>query len=190
MKIKEIEETKGKGGDYYGIDSILGEEIEIVEAITADSDIREYKTKPKPGKEANTYFCIRIRHEEEKDLHLTKAALIAVAAALPKNESWQGYKLRINRTGAGFTTVYKIVVIGKGIANYAVPPAPPAAEKVHVDKIAAVMDDIRLYCKLDHIVPEDKLKKICGDEETFKRLRDAGLICMSSWDKVEGWRPT
>lgn len=65
-----------------------------------------------------------------------------------------------------------------------------AGKEVHAERMRAVMDDIRLYCKLDHIIPEEKLMKICGDEETFKHLRDQGLILLSSWDKVEGWRAT
>ena len=184
MKLGEIEATKGKGGDYYGIDEILGEEIEIIEAITADSDIREYKTKPKPPKESNLYYCIKIRHAEEKDLHLTKAALLAVAAALPKTEAWTGYKLRINRTGSGFSTAYKVVVAGKGISGY----TPPAVSQA--DRIKSVLDDIKLYCKLDHIIPEEKLKKLCGDDATFKYLKDAGFIIMATWDKQEGWKAT
>lgn len=56
------------------------------------------------------------------------------------------------------------------------------------ERIKRIMADIRLYCKLDHIIPEEKLMKICGDDQTFKHLRDAGLICLSTWDKVEGWR--
>ena len=117
-KLKDIEKTKGKTGDYYGLDDVLGEEIEIVEAVTADSEIREYKTKKE-----NVYYCVKVRHTEEKDLHLTKAALLALADVMPKNEPWQGYKVRINRTGSGFNTAYKIVVTGKGIGNYA--EAPP-----------------------------------------------------------------
>lgn len=67
---------------------------------------------------------------------------------------------------------------------------PQHAYKPQAERIKQVLDDIRLYCKLDHIIPEEKLKTLCGDDATFKHLKDQGLIILTSWDKVEGWRAT
>lgn len=123
MKLNEIEATKGKSGNYYGIDEILGMDIEILEDISSNTDIREYKTK-----KDNLYYCMLVHHTEDKDLHLTKAALLAVAAVLPKTESWKGYKIKINRTGKGFNTSYLVNVLGKGVSSYgsAAPPQNPS----------------------------------------------------------------
>lgn len=136
MKLKEIKETKGKSSDYYGMDDVLGEEITIIEPITQDSDIREYKTKKE-----NTYYCINIRHTEEKDLHFTKAALIALAEAMPQDpkESWQGYRVRINRIGSGFKTAYKIVVVGKTF-EAASPQLSQVPQSPIIDSAGQVID--------------------------------------------------
>jgi len=182
MKLGEIEATKGKSGDYYGIDEILGEEIEIIEAVTADSEIREYKTKPKDGKQPNMYYCVLIRHGEEKDLHLTKAALLAVAAALPKAESWMNYKLRINRTGSGFTTAYKVVITGKGISGFTQP------ETAQIDVMSGILAKVKSLKNVSDERLEMIAEVVAGEKGrgdfALKILKSEGKIHQ---DKERGW---
>ena len=128
MKLSEMKEKKS--GDYYSVDDVLGEEITILEECNQSTNFREYVFKPKDGNEKKNkpYACLLIRHTEEKDLHITNYAMVALSEVMPQNpaESWRGYKVRINKLGTGTNLKYKIAVVGKTL-EASMPLAPPAA---------------------------------------------------------------
>ena len=127
MKLSEMKEKKS--GDYYSVDDVLGEEITILEECNQNTNFREYVFKAKEGqdgKKNKPYACLLIRHTEEKDLHITNFAMVALSEVMPQNpaESWRGYRVRINKLGTGTNLKYKIAVVGKTLEA---PPAPAPA---------------------------------------------------------------
>lgn len=126
MKLSEMKEKKSS--DYYSVDDVLGEEITILEECNQSTNFREYVFKPKDGNEKKNkpYACLLIRHVEEKDMHITNYAMVALSDVMPQNpaESWRGYRVRINKLGTGTNLKYKIAVVGKTLEA---PPAPVPA---------------------------------------------------------------
>jgi len=78
---------------------------------------------------------------------------------------------------------------GLGETSPAIPPVVPQA-----DRIKKILEDLTFGQVMfpGHVIPESNIKAACGDEATFKHLKDAGLICMSdSADAPKGvqcWR--
>lgn len=142
MKMKDVgNDMPGKEKKYYTVDDILGEEIEIIEDITPDTDVRETL----PTEKGAIYFCMYIKHKEEKDLHMTKAALRAIVAVMPACPTLQGHKFKLHRSGKGYETKYTVQHLGKSVLMYAAAavPAPSPAPIIAPATEPAVLSTLR-----------------------------------------------
>ena len=179
--------VKGKDRDYWKPEK-KGEE-RIGTLLRAEAG--EYKGKP------TMQFVII--GEDEKEIYTPNHAilntkLLTVKAGSRVKIIYQGTGEK-KKKGQNAAEMYDVFVSNAprqaGLAE--IPPAAPSTVP-QSEKIKKILDDLRFGQSMfpGHVIPEANIKAACGDDATFKHLKDAGLICMSdSADAPKGvqcWR--
>jgi len=180
--------VKGKDRDYWKPEKKGDERI----GTLLRGEAGEYKGKP-------TMQYV-IMGDDEKETYTPNHAvlngkLLTVKAGSRVKIVYQGTGEK-KKKGQNAAEMYDVFV-SNAPRQAGLTETPPVSPPVpQADRIKKILEDLTFGQGMfpGHVIPEVNIKAACGDEATFKHLKDAGLICMSdSADAPKGiqcWRVT
>lgn len=186
-----LKEVQDGAKDYFTLVELENKEFVIMEPLSVDTVIRSHKVTVtrKNQEEEVEYFDLLIDVDGvQKDVGITYTALSQLAAVVPKTlKSWKGSKIRYDSTkGSGKNIKYLWVYLGVDDAKAEqtrLLPVPGLDER-----IKKILENLKFGQTMfpGHVVPESVVVAACGDETTFKKLKDAGLIVNSPTSEQPG----